>query len=84
MEGNKSICYKKAACDLTPGPCCSPQSLSARTGESHRPTVRKRRGGNLMEWWVEGWKNKEGEMPRKREITAVKEAGDRAHTHTHT
>lgn len=29
LEGNMSICCKKAACDLTPGPCCN-LPLSAR------------------------------------------------------
>lgn len=67
MEGNKSICYKKAACDLAPGPCCS-LPLSARRARDIRQLRRGER--DEIGWWAERWRNRGGreKMPRQREI----------------
>ena len=48
LEGNKSICYKKAACDLTPGPCCSLPLSARRARDIGRLTKRKRE--REMKW----------------------------------
>lgn len=45
LEGNWSICYKKAACDLTPGPCCS-LPLSARRARD----IEVEEGEREMKW----------------------------------
>lgn len=49
LEGNKSICYKKAACDLTPGPCCS-LPLSARRARDIARLRRREREGEREKW----------------------------------
>lgn len=69
LEGNKSICYKKAACDLAPGPCCS-LPLSARRARDIRRLRRGERemnkgGGQKDGGTGEGGREK---MPRQREI----------------
>lgn len=56
LEGNKSICYKKTACDLTPGPCCSLPLSARRARDIARLRKRER---TKMGWWAERWTGEE-------------------------
>ncbi len=76
LEGNESICYKKAACDLTPGPCCSLPLSARRARDIARLRGREREGGREMKWdgvQKDGGTGREGEMPRQREMRAERE-----------
>ena len=57
LEGNGSICYKKAACDLTPGPCCSLPLSARRARDTEEEEGERER--NEMGWWAERWRSRE-------------------------
>ena len=66
LEGNTSICYKKAACDLTPGPHCSLCARRVRdTGRERREKRERNKTGRWEEQEVKAL-----EITGQREMTA--------------